>query len=176
MNINLKDGRRINLYVDEEKNIVIFPISKTKETVQLSDGTVAYKYHTAYFPIELKVPYTAEQLAEKIEYGIEQWNCHECYKYFSGRNTFEEKYYGIKGFKNAIKGKVFLSLGYDEYDGKYVKLFAPMKRGYAYYMMAKKELFEDADWIDFANAVIELMNADIVALGKKMQVLKSLNL
>ena len=164
-NISLQDSRSITMLVDSEKNVVIFPYSQTKEPVKLPHGTVERTWNTAYFPIELKYPYSNVDLAQKIEYGIEQWNKHECYKNFSGRNTFEEKYYGVKGFKNAVKGVKHFSIGWNEISGKYIYVSLPFKRGYTYFGVGRTFLPSDADWIDFANEVIKFINMDYSEFG-----------
>ena len=166
MKVNLEDFRSIKMLIDQEKNIAIFPVSKTKEPVK--DPIVDeynYMYYPAFFPIELKYPYSNVELAEKIKYGIEQWNIHECYPEHSGKNTYEEKYYGVKGFKKAIQGKLLIWLGWDDIGGKRVSLSAPAKRGYAYYGLTDTRLPDDADWIDFANVVIDYINMDLKQLS-----------
>ncbi len=161
MKVNFKDFRYIKILADQTKDIVIFPIG----IVELIDGSDAeFEYNVAYYPIELKYPYTATELAVKIQYGIEQWGMHKCYDDFSGKNTFEEKYYGIKGFKNAVKGNLYFRLGWDDIQGKYVSLLMPLKRGYAYIGLDKTQLSDEADWLDFANAIIEYINMDITKL------------
>ena len=76
MKVDLKEFRWIDIYVNEEKDIVIFPQSETTEPQELADGTMLNEpwLCTAYYPIEIKHPYTKEEVAEKIKYGIEQWN------------------------------------------------------------------------------------------------------
>ncbi len=177
MKVDFEDFRSIDMLVDCEKNIVIFPVSKSKLPGTLPDGTIIEDdYLTAYFPIELKYPYTQKELAEKIKYGIEQWNVHECYENFSGRNTFEEKYYGIKGFKNAVKGKLFIDLGWNDILGKYVSLSMPLKRGYAYIGIDDVKLPDDADWMDFADAVIKYINMDLTSLRPYKTYKRDLNI
>ena len=155
----LKDSRGIKLLSDEKKNIVIFPMGKgIGETL---NGEKIEAILVSYHPIELKYPYSEDELAEKIKQGIEYWCKFPAYDNFSGRNTFEEKYYGIKGFKNAVKGNRYFDIGWDEWFGVYVDLMLPCKSGYAYIGIEKRELPNDADWIDFAKAVIELINKDL---------------
>ena len=170
MGIEFSNNRAIELFVDDQKNIVIFPKSKSdgsrKEMVK--DG-----YYVAYYPIELKYPYTAHELAEKIKCGFDEWDKHECYGNYTGRNTFEEKYYGIKGFKNATKGKLNLDIiCNNRFLGNKVSLLLPAKRGYAYLGIKSVKLADDADYIDYANAVINLINTDFTSL-KSYKVYKS---
>ena len=177
MKVDLKDFRSVEILVNSEKDIVIFPISKTDHPIELADGSIEeFGYMTAYYPIELKNPYTIDALAQKIEFGIEQWDKHKCYENFSGKNTFEEKYYGIKGFKNAVKGNLYITLGWDDIQGKYVSLSVPLKRGYAYIVLDDKRLPDDADWIDFANVVMEYINMDIKELSSFKTYKSKLNL
>ncbi len=177
MKVDFEDFRTIIMLVDCEKNIVIFPISKSHFPIDMPDGTVMeYGYLAVYYPIELKYPYTQKELAEKIEYGIKQWNVHECYENFSGRNTFEEKYYGVKGFKNAVKGNLYISLGWDDIQGKYVSLCMPWKSGYAYMGLDHVKLPDDADWMDFADAVIKYINMDLTTLESYRVYKRNLNI
>ncbi len=177
MKVNFEDFRRIDMLVDCEKNIVIFPTSKSKLPITLADGTITEDlYLTAYYPIELKSPYTQEELAEKIEYGIKQWNVHECYDDSVEKRTFEEKYYGVKGFKNAVKGKLYISLGWDDIQGKYVSLCVPWKSGYAYMGLDHVKLPDDADWMDFADAVIKYINMDLTTLKSYKTYKRDLNI
>lgn len=178
MKVNLEDFRYIDIYVNEGKDIVIFPSSKSNEPLELADGSILDEewYCTAYFPIEIKYPYNNIELAEKIKYGIEQWDKHEPYNDFSGKNTFEEKYYGIKGFKKAIKGKKFIHLGWDDIQGKYVSLLFPWKSGYQYLGVDEVILDEDADWIDYADAVIKFVEVGIDDIPYAKRMKRKLNL
>jgi hypothetical protein len=133
MKIDIQDGRDIIILVDENNNIVIFPISALGYEVPDSQGEMYEPYWPAYFPIEVKHPYTEAELAEKIEYAFSQWCKHPCYdKGRDGKNTFEEKYYGVQGFKNAIKGKRYICAGWNDMVGVRVIISMPLKRGYAY--------------------------------------------
>ncbi len=174
MKVDFADFRTIVLLVDGQKNVVIFPISKSDFQIELADGSFEeFGYLPAYYPIELKYPYNAEELAEKIKYGIEQWDKHPCYQEkLNNMLTFEEKYYGIKGFKKASKGKLYIRLGWDDIQGKYIEMEFPAKRGYAYLGLAEKKLSAEADWIDYANAVIDFIDMDITKL-KSFKIYKS---
>ena len=178
MKVDLKEFRWIGIYVNEEKDIVIFPQSETSEPQELADGTILNEpwFCTAYYPIELKYPYIAEEVAEKIKYGIEQWNKHEPYNDFSGKNTFEEKYYGIKGFKKAIKGKRYIRLGWDDIQGKYVSLQVPGKSGYWYLGVDEVVLDENANWIDYAEVVIKFIETDLYDIPYVRSMKRKLNL
>lgn len=178
MKVDLQEFRYIDIYVNEEKDIVIFPHSKAKEPLELADGSILDEpwFCTAYYPIELKYPYTKEELAEKIRYGIEQWDKHEPYNDFSGKHTFEEKYYGIKGFKKAIKGKRNINLGWDDIQGKYASLMIPCKSGYCYLGVDEVILDEDSDWIDYANVVVKFIETNIEDIPYARQNKRKLNL
>ena len=178
MKVNFEEFRWIDIYVNAEKDIVIFPQSETNEPQELADGTIIDEpwFCTAYCPIELKSPYTKEELAEKIKFGIEQWNKHEPYNDFSGKNTFEEKYYGVNGFKKAIKGKRYIHLGWDDMQGKYVSLLLPCKSGYQYLGVDEVILDEAADWMDYANAVIKFVEICIDDIPYVKQMKRKLNL
>ena len=120
-----------------------------------------YAYHVAYHPIEIFAPYSKEELTEKIKEGINSWNLYPVYETFTGKNTFEEKCYKIKGFRNAVLGKRFIELGWDEISGKEVNISWPLKRGYGYYSIKVVKLSDDAEYLDFANTVIDLINLDL---------------
>lgn len=65
--------RSIIILVNTQKDVVIFPQSKTEDPVELADGSIIeFSYQVAYCPIELKYPYSSAELAEKIKFGIEQ--------------------------------------------------------------------------------------------------------
>ncbi|WP_133051128.1 hypothetical protein, partial [Ruminiclostridium hungatei] len=152
MDTDLKNFRYVSLLVDKDKNIVIFPISKSNK---LLDDGVSYAYYEAYEPIELTYPYESKDLALKIGEGIEAWNEYTPYE---SKKTFEEKYYGIKGFKNASLGKKYITLGWNDIESKYISLGLPLKKGYGYMGIESIKLKEDADYLDYANAVIDLIN------------------
>lgn len=157
--LKFTEARDIVLFADENKNIVIFPqsISDGSGIDMIKDGSYA-----ALYPIELKYPYTATELSEKIEEGFMEWNKHECYNNFSGKNTYEEKYFGIKGFKNAVKGKKYFAVDWGcKFFGNSIRFQMPLKRGYAYLVIKKVKLADDADYIDYANAIIDLLNLDL---------------
>ncbi len=162
MKIDIQDGRDIIILVDENKNIVIFPISALGYEVPDLQGEMYEPYWAAYFPIEVKYPYTEDELAEKIEYAFLQWCKHPCYDRMDGKNTFEEKYYGIKGFKNAIKGKRYIRAGWNNMVGIYVTLYMPMKgSSYQYFGLDKTKFDITADEHDFAKAVIHYAHVDL---------------
>lgn len=170
--------RSIIILVNTQKDVVIFPQSKTEDPVELADGSIIeFSYQVAYCPIELKYPYSSAELAEKIKFGIEQWNKYKCYTEEYGTGvTFEEKYYGVKGFKKAVRGILYIHLGWDDIQGKYVSLSMPLKRGYAYIELDNTELPENAEWIDFANAVISYIEADLTIFRSFKTYKKSLNI
>ncbi len=170
MKTDLSDFRSIELLEDEKHNIVIFPVSKSDK---LLDDGINYEYHTAYYPIELNYPYKAEDLADKIKEGIDLWNKYPC---FNQKNTFEEKYYEIKGFKNAVFGKKYISLGWNDFEGKYISLMLPLKRGYGYMGIETISLKEDANYLDYSNAVIDLLNLDIAKHARFKLYKKMLNI
>ena len=127
MIVNMDDYRRITILVNQNRDIVICPKSDSKIPELDENGTIlGYPCKDAYFPIELKYPYSENELAQEIEYAIGEFGKHECYEL--EKPTFEEKYYGIKGFKNAVKGHRLITLGWDNIAGKYVSLSLPLKR------------------------------------------------
>ncbi|WP_133051132.1 hypothetical protein, partial [Ruminiclostridium hungatei] len=140
------------MLADNSGNIVIFLVSKTDKLFEDGEN---YIYYPAYYPIELNSPCTREELASKIQEGIEEWDIHTPYE---SKKTFEEKYYGIKGFKNASLGKKYITLGWNDIEGKYISLGLPLKKGYGYMGIESIKLKEDGDYLDYANAVIDLIN------------------
>ena len=175
MIVNMDDYRRITILVNQNRDIVIFPKSESKIPELDEDGTIlGYLCKDAYFPIDLKCPYSESELASKIQYGIEEFGKHECYEV--EKPTLEEKYYGIKGFKNAIKGHRLITLGWDNIDGKYVSLQIPLKRGHAYNGINKSYLPENADWNDYAKSVINYIESDLESFSAYKQFKSKLNL
>ena len=173
---DFNDANRIDIYIDENKNVVIFPISRYDGIYIYADGSESDNaYFTAYYPIELKYPYSNIELAEKIRYGIEQKDKHESYNP-DKKPTIEEKYYGIKGFKNAVKGKKLISVGLDFIQGKYLTLALPCKRGCAYLSIQNTKLSDDADWIGFADETIRLINLDLNTLESYKKKKSQLNI
>lgn len=141
----------IHILADENKNLVLFPNGS-------GNG------FTAYFPIELPYPYTAEELAKKIEYALGECGKHESYPDFSGKNTFEEKYYGIKGFKNAVKGKrqiSILMLITDVVSKYHISIALPLKRGYGYLGIESFSINETSTCLDYAEKIIDWLGKDL---------------
>lgn len=154
----VKEFRAIDLFVDKEKNIVIFPLGPGIKEDPM--GNMREGMYTAYYPIELKYPYDAEQLAKKIEEGVDEWGKHPAYDNFSGKNTFEEKYYGIKGFKNAIRGKKHITIVFN-YEWFDLLFQLPARTGYAYMFIEEISLPENPSYLDYAKKVIEIINTDV---------------
>jgi len=163
MNVNLEDFRFVEILIDSKKNIAIFPISKSNYPISGPMGEQEeFGYFASFPPITLAYPYSKLLLSEALEKGIDQWDKNPCFEDGEGKKTtFEEVYYGTKGFKNATKGIRFISLGWNIVEGKYVDLLLPLKRGYAYWGIAETHLPEDAGWLDFADIVWEYTNANL---------------
>lgn len=156
MDTDLNDYRSIEMLVDENNNIAVFPQSKNPD-YDGDDWTPMYL--PSKTPYELKTPYTAEELAAIIEKGILAWERHD--PYTDKKMSIEEYYYKIKGFKKATLGKKLVSLGWDDIGGKGVSLLLPWRTGRTYMGIENIKLPDDADWIDFAKAVLELINLDL---------------
>lgn len=154
-----KDFKYIMMLSDMDKNIVIFPISKSEKPVVLADGSEEEAYLPAFYPIELKKPFGVEELSKHIQLGIEQWNVHQCYDIDSSQ-ALEEKYYGKNGCKNATKGIRHITLGWDDIQGKYVSLSLPLKNGSGYIGIDETILPDDATWEDFSKVVMYYVNSD----------------
>ena len=134
MMTEIEDFRTIYMLVDEDNNIAIFPYSKSDIPIErISEKDGDFKYFPAYYPIEIKAPYTVEELAIAIEKDMNEWNKHPYYYYIQHKNkTLEELYYNIKNFNKAMKGKSLIYLGWNSMWGKYVSINLPDKRGYGY--------------------------------------------
>jgi len=123
---------------------------------------------------ELKYPYTTEELADEIEKGINAWNRLE--PYTSKRGSIEEYYYKISGFKKATLGKKLIEVNLDRINGNRVSIMLPVKAGKYYLGMTHISLAEDADWLDFAKAVIELVEMDITKVSAYKTFKRKLNI
>lgn len=175
MTVNFDDYRRITIVVNSNKDIVIFPKSESKIPETDDNGTIlGYACKNTFFPIELKFPYSEIDLAHKIQYGIEEFGKHECYELL--KPTLEEKYYGVKGFKNAVKGCRLIDLGWDNIFGKYVSLQIPMKSVYAYIGIDNIKLQDDADWTDYAKSVINYIDSDLSTFSSFKRYKSKLNI
>ncbi|MBQ2691217.1 MAG: hypothetical protein IJF53_03585, partial [Clostridia bacterium] len=135
MNIHPYEFKIIDILVDENKNIVIFPESKANYLVEVPLGTgratkMVPTHRPVPHPIEVTYPFTIEDLASKIEYGFDQWEKHRCYP---KSKHFETEYYGITGFNNAMKGKRYIHVSYGDDGGFHLSLSIPCKgRTYRY--------------------------------------------
>lgn len=161
MKTNLSETRRIHIYVDETGNLVIFSFTTNPDYVAGNDDIFSGPPPVvpAKAPIELREPFSVEELAHAIQEGIDRWNKGE--PYINKRKSIEEFYYKTNGFKKASFGKRLFSLGWDDIGGKNISISLPSKTGKFYWTMHSLRLSDDADWVDFANALIELINADV---------------
>ena len=178
MSIIFNEARSICLLISPLKDIVIFPVSKSNKPFVSANGKIVEGgYFAAYFPIEVKYPYTRDLLAEKIEEGIEAWDKYPCFRdEYGDEKTYEAKYCGERSFKKAVKGYRHISLGWDKFVGKYVRFHIPLKSGYAYIGLDSIELPDDADWSAFAEAVIHYVELDITTLKRYKTYKMKLNL
>lgn len=163
MLVDFNEFRSVNILVSSNKNLAVFPLSKASYPVfDVKGKAINDAYFAAFPPFLLDYPYSREALAETIQKGIEAWDKYECFKDGQGNKiTYEEVYYGVKGFKKAVKGIRYISLGWNIIDGKYIDLSLPLKKGYAYLIMDRYSLSNDADWDDFAEAVLKYVNSDL---------------
>ena len=95
---------------------------------------------------------------------------------YSKKITIEEYYYHKKGFKTATKGKRLITLGWDDIGGKEVSISMPVKKGKYYMGLETIHLPDDADWIDFAKAIITLISKPIEELDGYKTFRKMLNI
>ena len=152
MKKKFEDFKQTEIYVDEKNNLAIFSMSEF-------DGFEGVKFLPSIQRYELKTPYSPEEVAKKIESAMNDWCKYDVYT--GNIKKFEESYYGIRGFKNATKGKKLIQVGWNDIEGKYASLLLPCKTGNAYLGIEDIELSDDAGWIDFALAVLELINLDL---------------
>lgn len=153
MYVDLSKFQMIDILVDENKNIAVFPSGNIGDDKYVEEG----KFRI-YMPIELKKPYTENELADAIKHAMIDENNILFFTYDQRKNkTYEEVYYGIKGFNKAMKGKRLIEVGWNDRWGKYASLDLPDKRGYGYTGVKLINLEDSADWIDFAKAVISLI-------------------
>ncbi len=160
MKNNLSEFRSINIYVDETKNMAVFPKSKNP-SYNTENNSPMYILSKTFF--ELAFPYSRESVAELVKTGIISWDKYD--PYTDSKKTIEEYYYNIKSFKSATHKKKLISLGWDDIEGKYVSLYIPMKKGKYYIEISSIKLHDEANWIEFADAVIELINMDMNKLN-----------
>ena len=169
---NLSEYRDIEIYIDEQANVAIYPQAKNPNYEEHDLDDILHKrmdastvpmHIPAKEPIELKMPYRIEDVANAIEEAFGLWE--KCEPLSLRTKTIEEHYYKIKGFKRASFGKKMISAGWDDYRGKYVDLSVPSKTGTYYWTLKKITLAKEADWTDFANAVLELIHTDITQLS-----------
>lgn len=169
MEIAFNKGRNIDILVNGNKDLAIFSFvlnpDYTFDTnpkwstnpIEWPPKTLPVFYSKTAF--ELKYPYTAEELSMMIEAGINAWNKLE--PYTSQRASIEEYYYKINGFKKATIGKKMIRAGWDGFGKKEVSISLPAKAGKYYLGIENILLPDDANWMDFANAVIDLVEMDI---------------
>lgn len=157
MKVNYKEYKAITLLIDENNNISFFSFGKRKDINEDSD----FWGFVVYTPVKLEKPYELKDIANVIEYAMSGKNKELYFCYDQRKNkTFEELYYGIKGFNKAMRGKKKIEIGWNDRWGKYASLDLPDKRGYSYTGVKLLNLDDNADWTDFAESVITLINYD----------------
>ena len=164
----------VDILVDANNNLAIFSMAKNPDKIE---GDVwSPIWLPAQNPIELRAPYTAEELSVALARGINAWESGEVLPL--GKSSLAEFYYQIKGFKKATLGTKYVNLGWcpgwGPGRGKYVWIELPMNRnkGHAYMGIEFKNLPDDADWMDFANTLLGLLDMDLTKT-KTYQVYKS---
>lgn len=157
MKVNFEEYKRVEILIDEKENIAIFSRGQL-DNIKPDDDFRGFMVNV---PVELKTPYTANELANAIEYAMSE-EIKEPYFLYDQRinKTYEEVYYGIKGFNKVMKGKKKIEIGWNDRWGKYASLDLPDKRGYSYTGVKLLCLDDNADWIDFAESVITLVKYD----------------
>ncbi|MGN0242881.1 MAG: hypothetical protein ACI4CT_02335 [Lachnospiraceae bacterium] len=155
----MSEIRRIKLYFDEENNAAAFPMSRHKEKNKEWD---AYLYSEAFHPFEANKPYSVADMAEIIRQAYEAW---EQYPAYEKKKSFEEAYYKISGFKNAMKGKRVIDVDWGDYGVGYgdiveIDYMFPCRQKGVYLQMDSRQLSSDASWEEIAAAVIDLVEKD----------------
>ena len=171
----IKNGMRVDIFVDENNDIAIFTYGTKGQPFEEVDlygdieerEVTAEEYNEVYkkdngfanHPVELKAPYRAEEVAEALKFSVSKENVNPYY-YFDNKKikTLEEMYYGIKGYTKATKGKKIIDIGRNTGWGKYASLNKYDRTGY--HGIKLIYLDEKADWIDFDESVIKLINYD----------------
>lgn len=156
MTTSIKEERDITILVDEQNDLAIFSRCLNPAFDGNYDKTPVD--FPAKVPVELEHPYTVDQVAVAIKQGMDSYNTCEPY---TAKNTIEEHYYQIKGFKAATLGKRMIDVGWNCLMGKFVRVNIATKRGKGYLCIAKKQLPDDATWEEFAQTVIEFVAMDL---------------
>ena len=149
------DFKSVEILVDKNNNLAIFPKGKVLNTQETSN----VKFLPSVFQYEVSMPYSVKELAKKIEYAFNDWCVYDAF--CDRKKTYEENYYEIKGFKNAMKGKKLISMGWNDIEGKYISLLLPCKTGYSYITIKEIKLSDNANSFDYAKSVVDLINADL---------------
>ena len=156
MTTSIQEDRDISILVDGQHNLAIFS-RYLNPSFDGNYGKTPVDF-PAKTPIELLFPYTVDQVALAIKQGMDSYNMCEPY---IAKDTIEEHYYQIKGFKAATLGKKMIDVGWSRLVGKNVRVNLATKRGKGYLCIAEKLFPDDASWEDFAQAVIEFATMDL---------------
>lgn len=168
----------VDILVDTNNDLAIFSMTRNPEKIEGDPWSPIWL--PSENPMELKTPYTTEELANALECTINAWEKGKVLQL--GKSSLAEYYYKIKGFKKATLGTKYVSLGWcpgwGPGQGKYVVIELPMNRnkGHAYIMIEKRNLPDDATWMDFANTLIELLNMDLTQLSSYKTYKRQLNI
>ena len=179
MKIKKEDYRIVDILVSPDKDIAIFPLSIATYPLKMADGTPMYDATVESFPpIEIKFPYTVDDVAKGIELGIDLFDKQKCFEGLKDEKiSVEEVYYKAKSFRKATKGCRRIEAGWSIIrGGKFVSIELPGKFRYNYYAVDAILLPEDADWIDFAAEVIRYINADVESFKLYDSYKKKLNI
>lgn len=198
MPIELLIDQSPNLYIDENKNLIFTTCSRNPdydEDVEQEKARIwqeewirergskrappyihgERKYLISQRMTVLEYPYSAEDVANSLRDIAYAWDKYP--PHLDKVRDAIEVYHGIKNFKKASYGKKLLCTIWSSYSGgKKVVLYLPCKTPRAWMGIESIYLEPDADWIDFARAIVEFVEADVTQYARFKQYKQMLNL
>ena len=172
MDMNLQELRTLQILVDKDDRLAIF--SMTKNPKKIEGDVWSPVWLAAKNPIELQPPFTVDELADALERSMNAWGTGE--PIFEDRISLTEYYYKIKGFKKASLGTKYVGLGWKPGLGKFISIMLPMKTKRCYIGIKLQNLPDDADWMDFANTLLESLSMDLTQLSSYKTYKRQLNI
>lgn len=186
------------IYIDEKKNLIFTTCSAnpdyneeleqekariwqeewirergSKRAPPYTHGEKKYLISQKMFTLEF--PYTTEDVAKSLRDIAYAWDKYP--PYLDKVRDAIEIYENTKNFKKASYGKRLLCVIWSSYTGnKEVFLNLPCKTPRAWMGIEKAHLSPDADWIDFAQKIIEFAEADVTQYAGFKQYKRMLNL
>ena len=186
------------VYIDENKNLVFTTCSRNPDYDEEAEQEKARiwqeewirergskrappyihgerKYLISQRMTILEYPYSVEDVANSLRDIAYAWDKYP--PHLDKVRDAIELYYGIKNFKKASYGKKLLNIIWSSYSGKKeVFLSLPCKTPRAWMGIESIYLEPDADWIDFARAIVEFVEADVTQYARFKLYKRMLNL